>query len=358
MEKKYTGIGREMSDFEVRELKKEEFEEWDTLVEKSPQGTIFHKTSWLTSFVDYEFKIIVCTYRKNIVAGIPLTHTKRFAVKFAINPPFTPYLGIVFKEKNQKYSERLSFEKEISRKIAKNTKDFASYMDYSFHYNFVDAQPFIWSGFSVKPHYTYVLNLEENLDAILKNMRKKTRNRIVTSSKYDLEVSEGLPKQIVELMYLTHKRKNQRPPYSKEAYEAYLDAFSKNKVMKLIIIEDKDDLLAGGAIVYDSKRAYYLASGINPEGKYSGIGQLLIWMLIRCAKQELGLKEFDFEGSMNEGIEQFFRGFGGKLTPCYTIYKENVMWHLTKVVLKIRSKTKDALHLVREGPSRVCKRSN
>jgi len=327
-----------MSEFEVRDLEEDEYEEWNSLVEKSPQGTIFHKTSWLASFDDYQSKTIVCTYKKSIVGGIPLPYTKRYGIKFAVNPPFTPYLGVIFKENDYKYTKKLSFEKRLSKLIAENIKDFAPYMEYSFHYNFVDAQPFIWTGFSVKPHYTYVLNLDEPLNSILGNMEKDTRNRVVKASKYNIEFFDASPNKMAELTFLTYARKNQKPPYSKQAYEKYLDIFSKNKTVKAIMAKDKNDLLAGGVIVYDGRRAYYLIGCVNPKSAYSGIGQLVIWNLVKYSKDMLGLKEFDFEGSMNENIERFFRGFGGKLTQPYSIYKNNTVHYLTTVALKIRSK--------------------
>ena len=45
-----------------------------------------------------------------------------------------------------------------------------------------------------------------------------------------------------------------------------------------------------------------------------------MWEAIKFAKK-LGIKYFDFEGSMVPQIERYFRGFGGKLTPYYRINK-------------------------------------
>ena len=44
-----------------------------------------------------------------------------------------------------------------------------------------------------------------------------------------------------------------------------------------------------------------------------------MWEAIKFTKEELGLNQFDFEGSMIQPVEQFFRKFGGKLTPYYTV---------------------------------------
>jgi hypothetical protein len=43
---------------------------------------------------------------------------------------------------------------------------------------------------------------------------------------------------------------------------------------------------------------------------------------------------FDFEGSMHEQIEKFYRGFGGELVPYYSIYKANLPTSLYHCLLE------------------------
>jgi len=50
---------------------------------------------------------------------------------------------------------------------------------------------------------------------------------------------------------------------------------------------------------------------------------LLVQKSIEKAKQ-LGCQIFDFEGSMLKGVEIFFRNFGGKMEPYYTINKASL----------------------------------
>jgi hypothetical protein len=47
---------------------------------------------------------------------------------------------------------------------------------------------------------------------------------------------------------------------------------------------------------------------------------MAMWAAIKFAK-DLGLRSFDFEGSISPDIEKYFRGFGGTLTPYYQINK-------------------------------------
>ncbi|MBE7441610.1 MAG: hypothetical protein HS119_04060 [Flavobacteriales bacterium] len=54
---------------------------------------------------------------------------------------------------------------------------------------------------------------------------------------------------------------------------------------------------------------------------------LLLWEAIKRSKNKT--KSFNFEGSMIESIERYFRAFGGKQTPYFEITKR------TSKVLKL-----------------------
>jgi lipid II:glycine glycyltransferase (peptidoglycan interpeptide bridge formation enzyme) len=72
-------------------------------------------------------------------------------------------------------------------------------------------------------------------------------------------------------------------------------------------------------LVWDRHAAYFLAGGSDPELRTSGAAPLVVWHLIRFAAQRTN--RFDFEGSVIEPVEHFFRGFGGKLVPVHRIMK-------------------------------------
>jgi hypothetical protein len=46
---------------------------------------------------------------------------------------------------------------------------------------------------------------------------------------------------------------------------------------------------------------------------------LLLWECMRFCKEEIGVAEFDFDGSDVASVERFFRGFGGRLTPRFSV---------------------------------------
>ena len=68
-----------------------------------------------------------------------------------------------------------------------------------------------------------------------------------------------------------------------------------------------------------SATLYALMSARDPELQAIGANTLLYWEAIRLASEVS--RVFDFEGSMVEPIEHYFRGFGGRQTPYFCISK-------------------------------------
>src|SRR5690606_13716638 len=74
---------------------------------------------------------------------------------------------------------------------------------------------------------------------------------------------------------------------------------------------------AGVYIVWDSESAYYIMGGGDPELRNSGATSYCMWEAIRFSATVS--RRFDFEGSMIEPVERFFRAFGAELTPYFQI---------------------------------------
>jgi hypothetical protein len=75
----------------------------------------------------------------------------------------------------------------------------------------------------------------------------------------------------------------------------------------------------------------YLFSGTDPEYKQSGAASLLVWEGIQRGCKEH--KRFDFDGSMIESIEKFFRGFGATPVPYMNVrrFRPAVLGRLPRI---------------------------
>ena len=79
-------------------------------------------------------------------------------------------------------------------------------------------------------------------------------------------------------------------------------------------VVDEEESLVGAMLVGSfAGKTSYLMSAQSPSLKVSGAMSLLLARAIEDAAAHDRI--FDFEGSMIEGIEGFFRGFGGHPVP-------------------------------------------
>ena len=100
-------------------------------------------------------------------------------------------------------------------------------------------------------------------------------------------------------------------------------ALIEHNARKLLCAVDTEKRIhAASYFVYDSNCCYYLAGGGDSELRTSGAASLLMWEGIKFAATVS--KSFDFEGSMIEPIERFFRAFGGVPTPYWRVTKFNI----------------------------------
>lgn len=324
-----------MSDIEVHNLEPSEYDAWDGFVARSPQGTLFHKSYWLQAS-GKKFRIYGCFKGGELFAGLPIAFSvSTLGAKRASHPVLTPYLGVLFKESEAKYVTRLSFEKELSRAIAARISHDFDLINFNFTPFSTDLQPFIWEGFSSGVRYTYLLRLDD-LEDVWKGMDAKRRNDITRAENDGIYAERnGDFEQIFALVEKTFNRQGKYTIFKSIAFK-YNEVLSEKKQCSSFLARSKEGkAIATVYIVWDEKRSYYLLGGYDPEESHHGASAIAIWEAINFTKEDLGLNEFDFEGSMIEPVERFFRGFGGRQTPYFTVSRD-CRNCLTKAVMSMR----------------------
>jgi lipid II:glycine glycyltransferase (peptidoglycan interpeptide bridge formation enzyme) len=281
---------------------------------------IFSQDWWLDSVCGYDnWDVIMIEKGGNIFATMPYFIKDNSIVM----PPLTQTMGIYFKyPKNQKYYKKLSFEKEMIVKILKKLPSLGSFSQ-SFDYTYTNLLPFYWEGFHIKVNYTYVIEnmtieeLEKNLETDIR--RRRRRKAISVGVK--VNESEDI-KKFYELNKMTFIRQGREIPYSFEFIEQLYKNCKKHDSCKMFFAKNKEGIIiAGNFLIYDETKVYYLMGGIDPKKKDLGGMDAVQFESIKFA---LGSgRRFDFEGSMIESIEKYFRSFGSIQKPYFTVSKIN-----------------------------------
>ena len=158
--------------------------------------------------------------------------------------------------------------------------------------------------------------LDENL--LWSNLQEKTS--VNKGNKSNVKVEWGFSEYLDTYFELNDKSFNSQNinNFDNELTKKLLIELNRNNNCIIGIIFDENKKSIGGCVLaYDNKRVYYIMGGISRENNF-GMSYLL-WEAILYSKNVLNLPTFDFEGSMIPSIEKFFRKFGGKLTPYYSL---------------------------------------
>lgn len=308
-----------MIKFEIKKLEKNEYKNWNNFVDKSPQGTIFHKTFWLENVTD-NFDIYVCTKNEELIGGMPFCMKKFLNYKYYGQPPLTPYGGIIFKpfqkiKKSSVLKDYLNVMNSFYTDLLKNV----GFYNITFPPNFSFMLPFLMKKVNIGVFYTYILNLNFDINRIYENFQGSVRSNIRKAEKegMDIIISNKLLDSYESSKY-AYERSGGQMYHDKNIVTKLNNALLKNHNCATFIGLDKEgNNLGTSSIVWDNKRCYYILGGTTANVSYSTA--YLIWSAINYAKNEINLSQFDFEGSWLPGIERFFRSFGGNAATFYYI---------------------------------------
>lgn len=318
-----------MSKFVARLMNEKESEKWDILVVK--HGTIFQSIEWTKIFEPNIRRVGIFNKNDELIGGFVYIEKKIANLKLFKNPSYTPQIGPFYKLSSHKKIGKLKERRAILKAIVDYiNEENPAVVSLALNPLIIDTLPFYWSGYKVIVNYTYQLDLS-NLDAerILKEMDVERRNNIKKAEKEGVivESSSDISK-LVSLVQKTFER--QKMDYPKETMEKILRKFPPGKNSFLLIAWQGSDPVAGVYVIHDSKIAYNLIPGMDSKKAHRGAGSFVLFEAIKEAKR-LGLKIFDFEGSVVPSIEKFYRGFGGDLVPYYRV---NKAWLPFEVILK------------------------
>ncbi len=287
-----------------------------------PSIPIFSKDWWLDAVCGEDnWDVALVEKGGNIVATMPYyIRTNKIGLKLMVQPQLTQTLGPwISYPQNQKYEKKLSFDKQIINALLEQLPQY-DYFAQNFHYSITNWLPFYWKGFQQTTRYTYVINDLADLDLIWKGTQENIRTDIRKArNRFNIQVKTNLDiEQFLAINELTFTRQNMSLPYSSQFVKRLDEACQVHKARRMYFAEDeKGQIHAAIYIVWDDNSAYYLMGGGHPELRNSGATSLLMWEAVQFAATVT--RKFDFEGSMIESVERFFRGFGAKQVPYFAV---------------------------------------
>ncbi len=296
--------------------------QWNTFVEASPQGCIYHYT-WYLDIVCPNWSAIIIGNNEHWNVIMPLPISQKMGISYALQAQFTQYSGVLFRPQEGKQLTQWNNKKRWCEAIVQHIPSSIKLFKFTFAPQFDYPLPFHWKGYQLEVKYTYWLSLEPTAKQLEEGFAKSVRQAIRKSKEQDFRLVKT--DNITDLLQFSLSQKKYLPDHQYQKLPKLWEALKeRDKGLVLEVRGKAGELLTGGLILKDRERWITIfGSNLNPENKDSRAVAYMLSESIQMAKRA-GVAYFDFEGSMIEGVERFFRSFGGSPVP-YLLISKNTL---------------------------------
>jgi lipid II:glycine glycyltransferase (peptidoglycan interpeptide bridge formation enzyme) len=296
---------------------KEIYQDW---CEKHPEIPLFLQYDWMSTIAESrQWDVALVGAKNDVQAFLPYFCKRKLKFEIITVPPLTPYMGPwIHYPEGQKEGKRLSYEKKLMEDLIDQLPKTDKFIQY-FHPSITNWLPFYWRGFQQSTRYTYIIDDLTDSEELFKNLQGNIRREIGKAEK-SLTVTEV---ENVSVLHQFKKKdyqvKGQEINYSSAYLNRVYAKLKEKNACKAWVASENGKPVASLLLTWDAESAYYLAGAADPENKNTGAMSLLMWTAIQFSAGVTN--QFNFEGSMVEPIERFFRSFGAKQTPYFEIRK-------------------------------------
>jgi len=288
-------------------------------------NSIFQQPWWLDAVAPGRWDEATVERDGRVVARLPYAVRGRRRFRVLTMPPLTQTLGPALERSDAKAAHALGDELALLGELEAALPPADGFVQ-QFSPAVLNALPFYWAGYRLELQYTYRLEglrSERDLwDGLRGNIRREIRK-----ARTRVEVRDDVALDRFHAVWTkTFARQGLAPPASLAQLERLDAACAARGARALLSAHDEHDRIHAVAfVVWDPRAAYYLLGGADPELRTSGASSLLMWESIMRARSVTDV--FDFEGSMLQPVERFFRAFGSRQTPYLRVSRWSARGH-------------------------------
>jgi hypothetical protein len=286
---------------------------WNENILKSVNGNVYANFWYLDVVTKNKWDAIISADYKWLM---PLPSKKKFGFKYLPTPVFVQQLGI--------YGPG-PFTEEICNHFLKHLESNYDLIEYQLnHANSI----IIKSNYKLTERKNLILEITSANENIKLEYSEGIKRKINKAIKANLKVNTASIRSLIKL-FQDYNESNIKD-WDFKNYSVLEELYHMSSLRKIGIClgaYDQDGKLLSGAFILEYKNtATLLFSGNSEEGKEKGALTFLISNYIENAPKHIS--NFDFEGSDNEGLYQFYSGFGAKEFNYLHLKKNNLPFYI------------------------------
>jgi Acetyltransferase (GNAT) domain len=305
------------------------------LCEKEPAIPLFSQAWWLDAASGTDaWDVVLVSRGAEIVGALPFVCRTRFGFKVLAQPQLSQTLGPWVRPSQSKYAKMLAYEKDVLQALADHLPQCSHYAQ-NWHHSCTNWLPFFWRGYAQTTYYTYIISNLTDEEKLWEQLQENIRSDIRKArDRFGISVRDADLGEFLTINRMTFARQGKRVPYP-DALVERLDAAARGRNCRRILVAQDPAGRAHAAayIVWDANTAYYLMGGGSPDLRSSGAGSLCLWRALLAVRNVV--QHFDFEGSMLESVERFFRGFGARQVPYFRISRtSSTLYSIGRIIFR------------------------
>lgn len=275
-----------------------DLELWDRCIKESACNLVYAQSWYLDALTDQQWCGLVLD---EYAAVMPLCYKSKYGIRYLAQPLFAQQLG-VFSKIEITSSMCKIFLKAIPRKYW--------FVDMAFNFTNTSAINEVEVG--VQPRINIELQLNKSYQSIHQSFSENTKRNIKKIKTQELRLHDS--KSLLQVIDIFKSEKGRHSDIKEKDYHKLVALFAAGLALQKCFVAEVFDsiqntLLAGALFIITDNRLIFLFSGMSQEGKNKKAMFYLINEIIKKYSQTSMI--LDFEGSMDENLARFYKGFGG-----------------------------------------------
>lgn len=307
-------------------------EQYKRICEANPQIPVFLQYWWMEA-VCHNWDVAIAMNGDKIAGVWPYNKEQKIGVNLTRTPKLTPYHSpYVIYPTDLKSANKDGFEHETISELLKQLPA-SDVWNIATSPALKQAGLFKNAGFEIGVKQTFLIDLAQDEQTLLANMKESLRRNIKAAiTELSIEQNNGMLATLFEYQQHTLEKKDVMQAHSLADMKGLLEVCIGNNSGAIYSAKQGTDILAIVWNVWDANGSYYLMGAQKPGNDNYKAMPALLWHCMKEAKQR-GNTLFDLEGSMDAGVERFFRGFGGQRELYLTLKKNNsLIWKLKEML--------------------------
>lgn len=282
---------------------------YEKLCNSNSNIPLFKQCWWLNAVCGFtNWNVVLYINNNKVLGAFPYYQKKKFYFKTFLNPPFTSFVGPWIHNSIKNDYEINKITSYLINKLPK-----FNYIDLKLDYNCSNWLPYYWNGYMQTDNYNIVIkNIIDN-DSIFKKFSDTNKRMINKAEKNKLKFCTNIT---VDEFYENHvyflKKTSKKINYNFASLKILYENCEAYKCGSLFAIKDQyNNIISIAFIVWDNEAGYIILNSSNNDYKNTGCDQFLIKNILNYLKNIT--KSFNFEGSSNKKIFDFYMSFGGEV---------------------------------------------